>query len=82
MKDHIIQNVQKTYKNGQDITESLRDLTKKDLSANRPTRTISVADTDDANRKVEQDGLDILYQADIMRFLDRAETQKQKLNKS
>ncbi len=38
VKDHIVQYVQKTYKNGQDIAASLRDLVIKDLNPLSPTR--------------------------------------------
>ena len=38
VKDHIVQHVQKTYKNGQDIAVSLRNLVKKDLNPSTPTR--------------------------------------------
>ena len=36
VKDHIVQFVQKTYKNGQDIAISLRNLQKMDLTGERP----------------------------------------------
>ena len=35
VKDHIVQFVQKTYKNGQDIAISLRNLQKMDLTVER-----------------------------------------------
>ena len=38
VKTHIEQYIQKTYKHGQDIAESLRELQKKDLSAEMPVR--------------------------------------------
>ena len=69
MKDHIISYVQRTYRHGQDIAISLRELKKRDLTSEEPTRKIS-SKTDD-NKKLEQDGFDMRYQAEIKQFLDR-----------
>ena len=69
MKDHIISYVQRTYRHGQDIAISLRELKKRDLTSEKPTRKIS-SKTDD-NKKLEQDGFDMRYQAEIKQFLDR-----------
>ena len=41
VKDHIIQLIQKTFKDGQDVVESLRDMKMIDLSAVKPARMIS-----------------------------------------
>ena len=43
VKDRIIQQVQKTYRLGVDVAESLRNEEKKDLSASEPTRELSTA---------------------------------------
>ena len=69
VKDHIVSFVQHTYKHGKDIGKSLRDLEKYDLSNDHPIGAISI-DADDEIRKLEQDGLDIIYQATIKQFLD------------
>ena len=81
VKDHIIQHVQKTYKNGHDIATSLRDLTKLDLDKEKPKRRIS-GNTEDDKKKIEQDGHDIMYQAEITRFLERKELLDQNLTKA
>ena len=70
VKDQIVQYVQKTYKNGQDIAVSLRDLQAKDLSPYAPVRGTSIETATNANTK-EQTGMDIRYQAKLERFLDR-----------
>ena len=72
VKDHIMQYVQKTYKNGQDIAVSLRDLQKKDLEPERPKRGVAT-ETDEKVAKINQDGLDIIYQVEITKFLERKE---------
>jgi hypothetical protein len=73
VKDHIIQYVQKPYKNGQDIAVSLRDLVIKYVTTLAPTRGQATA-TDVADRVQEQTGMDILYQAELERYLDRKNT--------
>ena len=38
VKDHVISYVQRTYRHGQDIAISLRELKKRDLTSEEPTR--------------------------------------------
>ena len=64
VKDHIIQYVQKTYKNCIDIAESLEKEAIKDLSTLAPTRTLST-NTDAEVRKIEQEGYDIEFRVMI-----------------
>ena len=80
MKDHIISYVQRTYRHGQDIAISLRELKKRDLTSEEPTRKIS-SRTDD-NKKLEQDGFDMRYQAEIKQFLDRQSGLEENLMKA
>ena len=81
VKDHIVQYIQKTYKNGQDIRVSLQDLQKKDLD---PIWLIqgSATGTDDAAKKTALDGLDIIYQAEITRYLKCKEMLAKNLSKA
>jgi hypothetical protein len=82
VKDHIVQYVQKTYKNGQHAAVSIRDLQKKDiipLQRTRGTATGGVADKD--NKKIQR-GMDIMYQAELERYLDRKDTLEQNLTKA
>ena len=60
VKDNIVSFIQRSYRNGKDIAVSLRDLQKKDLSAERPIRMISNKTGDD--KKLKQDGFDMIYQ--------------------
>ena len=73
VKAHIEQYVQKTYKHRQDIAESLRALQKKDLTAEMPTRRLSVlvAESEERIRKIEQDGYNVLYTAEVQNYMDR-----------
>jgi hypothetical protein len=81
VKDHIVQYVQKTYKNGQDTAVSIRDLVKKDLTPLQPTRGTAVA-KDATENKNEQVGMDIIFQAELERYLDRKDTLEQNLTKA
>ena len=69
MKDRIISYVQRTYRHGQNIAISLRELKKRYLTSDEPTRKIS--SKTDEDRRLEQDGFDMRYQAKIKQFLDR-----------
>ena len=80
MKDHIISYVQRTYRHGQDIAISLRELKKRDLTSEEPTRKIS-SRTDDS-KKLEQDGFDMRYQAEIKQFLDQQSGLEENLMKA
>ncbi|KAL7577498.1 hypothetical protein ACA910_004779 [Epithemia clementina (nom. ined.)] len=81
VKDSIVSYVQRTYKHGKDIAISLRDLKKKDLSSLKPVRDISM-ETDEGMRKLEQDGFDILYQAEIKQFLERKRALEENMDKT
>ena len=80
MKDHIISYVQRTYRHGQDIAISLRELKKRDLTSEEPTRKISSKTGD--NKNLEQDGFDMRYQAEIKQFLDRQSELEENLMKA
>ena len=81
MKDHLVQTAQKNFMHGQDIAISLRDLQVKDLSKLKPVRLDSTA-SDDASRKQEHQGIDIGYQAELERYLDRKDQLEQNLFKA
>jgi hypothetical protein len=81
VRDHIAQYIQKTYEHGQDIAVSLRDLTKKELSSLTPERgQSSLADA--ANKITQQAGMDIWFQAELERYLDRVDTLEQNMHKA
>ena len=80
VKDNIVSFIQRSYRYGKDIAVSLRDLQKKDLSAERPTRMISNKTGDD--KKLEQDGFDMIYQAEIKQFLERVRVLEDNLDKA
>jgi hypothetical protein len=79
--DAVIQHIQKTYKGGPDIAKSLDEMTVIDLQAVEPTRAIS-AETDATLKAVDQTGLDIKYQEELRRHLDRKDALKEGLNKA
>lgn len=81
VKDHIAQHAQKTSKNGQDVAASLRTGKVLDIAAQTPKQEMSAKEDDD-EKKLEQDGLDILCQAETTRFLERKETSGQNMSKA
>jgi hypothetical protein len=60
VKDHIVEFVQKTCKNGQDAAVSIRNLVVMDLTSHVPSRDIATA-IDSTSNLNEQAGIDILY---------------------
>ena len=81
VKDHIIQYVQKTYKNGIDIAESLEKEVLKDLTPLEPTRKISV-NADAAAKQLEQDGFDIEFKVKIEEHLKRVQQLEENTTKA
>ena len=81
VKDRIIQQVQKTYRHGVDVAESLRNEEKKDLSASEPTRELSTA-TDETQRFLEQQGHDIKYKVKIAEYFKWVEQLDENMNKA
>ena len=81
VKDHIVKFVQKTYKNGQDIAISLRNLQKVHLTGERLRR--GELTSPDANKaRMEQISLDIVYHAQLTRYIERVETLDQNLTRA
>ena len=79
--EHIIQHIQKTFDNGEDIAVSLKKMEIVDLDAEAPVRAISL-ETNEDKRKIEQDGYDILYQERTRRHLDREDNLRKGLFKT
>ena len=84
VKTHIEQHVQKMYKHGQDIAESLRELQKKDLTVEMPVRQMSMftAESEERVRKIEQEGYDVLYTAEVQNYMDRKNTLETNLGRA
>jgi hypothetical protein len=80
VKDHVIQQIQKSYKDSDDLVTSLKKMTKVDLSQEKPKRTISILA--DADKETEQKGFDIEFQEELSRYLDRVKTLEQGLKKA
>ena len=76
VKTHTEQYVQKMYKHGQDITESLRELEKKDLTTKMLMRRMSRLTilAEERNRKIEQDEYNVFYTVEIQNYMDRKNT--------
>jgi hypothetical protein len=81
VKDAIIQHVQKTYKDSNDVAQSLKEATMIDLTKEKPVRSISTQE-DATKASVEQSGMDREYQEELRRFLDHEDSLHQGLYKA
>ena len=70
VKDHILQTVQKSFKNSEDIVTSLRDGMKIDLSQQIPQLGMAEDENED-KRKVMQKALELRYQVDYAQYSER-----------
>lgn len=76
VKDHIIVQIQKTFKYGMDMAKSLRNSEYVNLREGRPTRMVvtipkEATEADQMTLKIEQDGFDIAYQEDLREYNNR-----------
>jgi hypothetical protein len=67
VKDAIIQQIEKTYKGGIDIGQSLEDMKEVDLISAIPIRVIATSEEPE-EKLVEQAGLDIMYDNEVGRY--------------
>jgi hypothetical protein len=81
VKDHIVQYLQKTCRNGQDAAVSIRNLEVIDLTSHEPSRGSSTR-IDNAENLKQQAGMDIIHQAELERYLERNDTLEQNLTKA
>jgi hypothetical protein len=81
VKDHIVQQVQKNYINGQDAAVSIRNLKTKDLSSQEPKRG-QANESDTTLNQMKQAGMGILYQAELERYLERKDQLEQNMTKA
>ena len=81
IRDHIIQQVQKNYKHGQDVATSIRNMEVIDLSKEAPVRKVSEK-SNNTEKKVEQDGFNLIYNVEYTRFAKQQEALSQNLIKT
>ena len=72
VKDHIVQTVQKNYKHGLDVAQSLRNEELVKIEEAEPIRKLSQK-TSQVEKDLDQTGLDIMYQEELKRYLERKE---------
>ena len=65
VKEHIVNFVQKNYRCGLDIAEALEKLEAFDIKGKEPKRKESTETKDEAKRKFEQEGYDVVYKAEL-----------------
>ena len=69
VKEHVMQHVQKTYCHRQDMAISLWEMQKIDLSQHKPKRTM--ASPNEKEKEFLQEWYDILYKAQVRKYIDR-----------
>jgi hypothetical protein len=80
VKDYIIQLVQKSFRNGKDVADSIRKMDRIDMTSKIPvTRLLGATNADD--RATEQEGYDILYKAEIDMYTKRKHKLEDNMNK-
>jgi hypothetical protein len=80
VKEYIIQLVQKTYKNGKDVADSLREMEKIDMTKNMPTRKLS--QETGTNKIMEQEGFNMFFKAEIDIYSKRKHEFDDNMNKT
>jgi hypothetical protein len=81
VKDYIIQLVQKSFRNGKDVADSIRKMERINMTTKIPVRKISGASKAD-NKASEQEGYDILYKAEIDMYTKRKHELEDNMNKT
>jgi hypothetical protein len=81
VKDYIIQLVQKSFRNGKDVADSIRKMERIDMMTTIPVRKLSRASNADDKAR-EQEGYDILYKAEIDMYTKRKHELEDNMNKT
>jgi hypothetical protein len=81
IKVYFIQLVQKSFRNGKDVTDSIRKMDRIDMTSKIPIRRISGATNAD-DRVTEQEGYDILYKVEIDMYTKRKHKLEDNMNKT
>jgi hypothetical protein len=81
VKDYITQLVQKSFRNGKDVANSIREMDRINMTSKIPVRRLSRA-TDADDRATEQEGYDILYKAEIDMYTKRKHKLEDNMNKT
>jgi hypothetical protein len=79
VKNYILQLVQKSFRNGKDVADSLRKMEKIDMKKNMPTRKISKETGID--KATKQEGFNMLYKAEIDIYTKRKREFEDNMNK-
>jgi hypothetical protein len=80
VKDYIKQLVQKSFRNGKDVADSIRKTERMDMRTKIPVRKVSGASNAD-DKATEQEGYDILYKAEIDVYTKRKHELEDNMNK-
>jgi hypothetical protein len=76
VKDYIIQLVQKSFRNGKDVADSIRKMDRINMTSKIPVRRLSGATNAD-DRATEQEGYDIVQSRDRHLHKEKAQARRQ-----
>ena len=81
VKEALIQSIQRSYKGGEDVVKSLKDLQLVDLDQEKPVRKRATS-TDADDNAFQQKGYDMEYQEELRGHRNRKDYLKQGMNKA
>jgi hypothetical protein len=81
VKDAIVQNVQKNFRDGHDVARSLEELQVIDLAQEEPQREMSKKENPD-EKSTDKDGFNIKYQEELRQFMERKNNLRQGMSKA
>jgi hypothetical protein len=81
VKDYIIQLVQKSFRNGKDVADSIRKMDRINMTLKIPVKRLSGATNAD-DRATEQEGYYIQYKAEIDMYMKRKHELEDNMNKT
>jgi hypothetical protein len=80
VKDYIIQLVQKSFRKGKDVADSIGKMDRIDMTSKIPVRRL-LGGTNADDRATEPEGYDILYKAEIDMYTKRKHNLEDNMNK-
>ena len=81
VKEAIISQIQKSYKNGADVVKSIKQGKVVDLSLDKPELMVS-QEADATKKQINQAGLNIKYQEELRCFMERKNALEEGLSKA
>ena len=82
VKEHVIQQIQKSFKYGSDMVKLIRDRQYGTIGAGKPVRQLAATGNGRDDIKIEQDGYDLEYTENLPNYNTRLYTHKENKHKA